>query len=541
MRVRTIAALLVAAAAAGADRVVERDGRIRKGNVSIAPDTGDAVVGSKRIPADQVYLAERDDGTLVYAPDFDARLRGYEYLAAEYLRDACVRVARTALHVCDHYLARKYLERAERAGFSSSETISLKDRVEKLAAKQGGRRAVASARVEKEAASLDGYHAELLAQRAACALDGGTDGARLLREALRLDPKCATALELLRRIAPAEFPVGDARVWLDWHLDLESSGAQVAPRDDPELEAPRVLWRPDLHAVRAAPILLVTPVKESRLVGRCLAHGRPACSVLAQLFRSDAPARVPDRPMTILLFENKDEYMTRTGTGGSVEYPAALEWTAGHYSPADGVSRFYWHADLDAERRIVGTRVHELTHHWLEEQNPRTASTARLPSTPAFWIVEGFAAFMEEGVYDVDTGAWDLFNPRAASLDALDAFRSGKAPLIPWDVLYTLDQARFHTLPVENARSVVLRWELIPRGIPTKRLFYEQAAATCHYLDHAEGGRFRGKLLDYVVDWYDGRRERLGIRTASGVPAAELGKRVEAFARSVAEGWIPAR
>jgi hypothetical protein len=517
--------VLLLASAASADRVVERDGTILSGAAEVAG--GVVRIGGKAIDLEGVCLVERDDGALVYAHDYEARLRGYEYIAQAYLRDEYTKITRECCQVGDFVLARRMLERAEHAGLASREAIALKQRIERDEQKRGGGGDVKSERLLKRAGEIDAHFASVVAERARRELDGGKDGARLLREALRLQPDLAPAAELLARLAPRDFPIGDSRVWLDWHVDLEQAGAKIVTGEAPALERARKLWRKDLHGVHAGEILLLTPVKDPYLVGRCLAHGQLACRVLGELFTTKAPVRTAEGPMLIFLFGSRDEYKSTTGTGGRVEDPLFLEWTAGHYSPGERVSRFFWVADPDAERRLVGTCMHELTHQWIEERNPRVVPSPS-PVQRGYWIVEGFATFMEEGVYDVGTGEYNLYNPRSHSLDVLRAV--DKRNLIPWKDFYALTQADFSRLPGDDQIVVTLRWWLQPHVISLSRMFYEQAGATCQFLFHGEEGRHREALLRYVDSWYDGKGRGMDIKEAFGMSAEELGAKVVAFA-----------
>jgi len=536
MRRAAVAMVLIASAALARDVAVDRDGKIYKGDAEVTLSSSLLVIGRRKIPLTDVHIVEKGDGTLIYAPDLEARLRGYEYLARDHVRDRYVKLVREATQVSDFALARMLLERAERAGLASKEAVKLKIRIERQVARNP-RKAARSARVAKKAVKLHRYFGEMLAQRAQKAFDGGTGGAWLLREALRRVPDSALALELLAKASPGNFPIGDDRTWLEWHLDLESAGARIT-QDEPALLRARRAWRKDLHAVLAEPIVVISPVKDSQLIGRCLAYSRLSCSALKEMFATDAPRRAPTHPLTVFLFSSKEEYLTRSGTGRPVHDAAALEWTTGHYSPSEGISRFYWYTDRDAERRIAGTCVHELTHHWLAEHNPRIAGNARTGDQAGYWVVEGFATLMEEGVFDIDSGKWDLFNPRARSLDVLQSI-AGSRYVIPWDRYYALDQLGFMRLPRDDRITVVMRWRLRPGIMSTTRLFYEQAAATCQFLYHGDGGRHREKLLDYVVNYYAGNKSRLNPRAAFSMSGADLGRRTEQFARSVAAGWTP--
>lgn len=532
---RALFCIALLAAAAPADRVVEREGTVHEGTVVLGAD--EARLGARRIPLRSLLLAERDDGTLLHAPDFDARLRGYRHLADRALRERCLKLAREALQVGDRLLAAELLDRAEAAGLAGRDTGELKLRLLRTAG--GG---VPSDRLRREAAKAAGLFADLLAQRARAAGAADPAGLRLLREALRADPASAAALTLLRERAPADFPAGDARVWLDWQIDLLADGARFAPPATPPLARARAQWRRDLEGIAADPFLLVTPVRDSYVIGRCLAHGRLVDRALASLFPSDAgePTRPPE-PMTVLLFESAQEYETTAGLGREPADPSTLRWTAGHYSPADRVSRFFWLKDRDGERRIVGTCAHELTHQWLEERHPRAARAERVgatPLSPGFWIVEGFATFVEEGVFDLDAGRWDPFDPRARSLDIV-ACLGPETAFLDWSTFYALSQAQFGALGHEAELGCVRQWSFRVEALSRSRLFYEQAAATCHYLFHAHDGDLRARLLRYVDDYYAGNADRLATGAAFGIEPAELGRRVVAFARAVASGWRP--
>ena len=529
---RRLLVLLLAAAAARADVVVDRDGNLLRGTAEVRRDEGAVSVGAKTLPLEQVYLVEDDAGRLLYAPDFEARVRGYEYVANELVRDDYVRVVRAALQVEDVVLASLALERAERAGLANREAASLKTRIDRAA---GGDDEVKSERVHEMLRRVDARYGEFLAERAATALDGGdADGARLLREALRRAPDSETARARLASMAPEAFALGDARAWLDWRLDLEAAGGPHVEGGE-GLTWARAAWRKDVHGIGAGPILLVTPLRESRRVGRCLAFGRLGVRVLEELFATGGAAPDGSAPMLVLLFPDREDYLKTSA--GSAEERSFLEWTAGHYNPREKVSRFYWDDDPDAERRLVGTLVHELSHQWLAERNPRGPPSDRIVPQPGYWIVEGFATFMEEGIYDAATGQWDLFNPRSRSLDVLQAAKPNQ--LIPWDSFYGLSQASFVMLPPDRPTQVNLRWSMRPTIVSARRMFYEQGGATCQFLYHAEGGRHRAKLLAFVGDYYAGKSEAMDPERAFGMDAKELGAKVAAFARSVAGGWRP--
>jgi len=490
------------------------------------------------------YLVEQADGKFVWAPDFTGRIRGYEFMARARLRGTLTRLVKEAAKAKADAVARRYLEAAKAIGLAGKGAASLEKKVRAAERRPKQASPELLKRWEADAARARGLLPELLAERARVEFEKGDQntGLRVLREALRRDAKCAPALALLRKRSPKDFLLGPPDFWLDLHLDLETAGAKVASDEELELKRARYHWRKDVYGLRAGPILLITPIKDTGVVGRCLAYGRMTCRVLGELFAIDTPHKRKKTPLTIHLFESKKEYEAKSGVYHRLEDPEMLKWTSGHYSPTESLSRFFWFKDPTAERRIAATCVHELTHHWLREQSPRYAASQirRRPTTPGHWIVEGFATFMQEGIYDVERGTWSLFNPRSRSLDYVLALARTKT-LIDWKRLYGITPRGFDELGKKDGFGVVSRWMLGKRVISESSVFYKQAAATCLFLYHANDGMYRGRLLDYVAHNYRGQADKMDPVVAFGMTAAELGGRVVRFAQQVAQGWRPKR
>ena len=542
MRTRALLLLLCCAAPAGAERAVDRDGQVLEGDLVLSKSDGTLTEGKHEHSLDTFYVVEKDDGSLLWTPGYRARLRGYELLSHAQQSRILVDLTKQALKAHNARLARSLFEAAQSLGMSGAASESLDKRIVRALKKQRGYDEKASERIQREAASAARLLPLILTERARKALQSEGDkeqGLRLLREALLRIPTHGPANRLLREQAPKDFTLGDARFWLDWHLDLEAHGAESAS-EEVQLSRARRHWRPDVYGLRAGPVLLVTPVKDTRVVGRCVATGHLTCTVLETLFATDKPHAQERGPLTILLYANQEEYMGNLGGYVSKEPPAFLERSAGHYSPSEGLSKFFWHKSRDAERRIVSTCVHELTHHWLRERSPRYSihQVRRGANLPGYWIVEGFATFMEEGRYNLDAGTWSLFNERSRSLDVVDLLASGKKT-IPWGQYYALSQEEWSKLSDEPTITVIPRWALRARRHSLKSFFYKQGAATVHYLYHSGDPELRKALLDYVVNHYTGDDAGMDTRKAFGMSPAELGKRVEAFAHKVAGGWRP--
>jgi hypothetical protein len=534
--VRLALLALLAALPAAAGTVVTPYGAVIHGDVRVEGEEVVVINGKKerRDPKTDFLLVEGDGGRLLYAPHFEARLRGCEYIARGASVALAVKLVEDALFARDSTQARRLLDLAESGGFTGKEAEGLKRRVEDLARKNPTLDAKKAAEVAARIPGIAAVYPDLLVERARA---DETDGLRLLREALRVDPAHGGALALLAERAPKDFPLGPPALWLDWRLDLEAQGARLLPETDRDLLDARRTWRKDVYGVESGQLRILTPVTDTATVGRCLAYGRVACAALADVFRTAAPKERLSKTLLILLYPNMEEYLKHST--GSPERRKHLATTAGHHSPDEQVSRVVWDKHPDAERRTARVFVHELTHHWVADLNPRYSNAElRLINTTAPWLVEGLATFFEEGIYDPESGTWSLFDARASSLDTVLAVAKARK-LLPWTDVYTMDMRQFNALPrqPESAFPVVCRWHLGAMMVTQGNLFYDQSAATVHFLYHGEGGAYRERLLDCVTARYTGKK--IPIEAAFGMTPAELGKKVEAYAESVAKGYRP--
>lgn len=540
---RRLGLLLLACATASAGTLVTQWGAVVRGDVRVEGDVVVLTKGTKerREPVADYLLVEADDGRLLYAPRFEARLRGCEYIARDLRAALASKLVDDALAARDGQLARRCLDLAESSGFTGKEAEALKKRVEDVEKRNPTPDMNKAGAVAARLAGAASIHPDLLVQRARA--DAGDDGLRLLREALRLDPKHAGALALLGERAPKDFPLGSPALWLDWRLDLESRGAAFVPEKEPVLVQQRATWRKDVYGIEAGQIRMLTPVTHTATVGRCLAYGQVACAAMADFFKTPEPRARMSKTLLILLYPTKEEYLKQSVTAGPGEdrERAHLETTAGHHSPAEQVSRVVWDPDPDTERQTARVFVHELAHHWITDLNPRYSNKElQLINVSAPWIVEGIATFFEEGVYDPERGTWSLFDARSASLDTVLAVSKAKR-LLPWKDVYTMDWRGFRQLSrkAEDGVPVVRRWHLGTILLPPGGLFYDQSAATVHFLCHGEGGVHREKLVEYITHRYTGKKDKLAIETAFGMTPDELGAKVLAYAQRVAEGWRP--
>lgn len=550
---RTLASLLLAAALAAADAVVLRDRTILEGAVTKGEKA--LSVAGRTVALDEVLLWEDDAGHALFAPSFEAQMDACRALAVKQRLAECRTRFPEALAAGAVEAARQMLELAAISGLPASEAAEWDARLLHAERKEGAAGAAPDAGT---------VLSELLFRRAKAEIGAGEErqyrGWQLLREALAMDGKNRAALDLLAEIAPEYPPFGQSkegkpdlararRLWLDWQVDVLRGEVRLLGRRAPDMERARNVWRRDLNGVETreegAEIVFLTPIdNRTEILGKCVRYAKITCRALANMFATDQPKRDDNEPLVIYFFESRDEYVTSLGGN-----PMA-RMSLGVYSRSDNISRFFWPETPNATREVRRVFVHELTHHWIERRNPRwhardLSTEEDRHKVPGFWVVEGFATFIEEGRYDIDTFQWSHFSPHASSLGVVAALsRDKERKLIDWERLFGLSQPEAQSEWVAKPGVVATAsrtWGIAPQPFDTGRLFYEQAAAACHYLYWAEDGKYRSRLIDYMTAHYTGHREGTGIETAFGFKPKDLGARIEEFARKVNDGWRPAK
>jgi hypothetical protein len=396
-----------------------------------------------------------------------------------------------------------------------------------------------------ERALLEREHAELLRR----AGDAGTGAfsCRVLRALHERDPESEAVAAMVRSLIPEEAPRSreiDVASWLDF---LEAQAATpvhfIAPPpegkggegfEERALAREIAGWRGDVSGYRTGNLLIVTPPGRPGAVAAALGIGELVCRVLEEMVGEDgATGERPRDPMMLLLYESKESYVTQSQRQRSAP-EIARGWTAGHFDPAEGVSRMFVPEAGEKYANLLEVYAHELTHHWLDARAP-FASTLPAASQPGFWIAEGFPVMLSEFHLDPERGSWDPRNPRASSLDVVA--NATPEQLIPWSRLFSLSQEEFTRLSLRPDRTVPRTWQL---GVTADKceieFFYAQAGAACHFLFRGENETHRAELLQYLRDWYEQRESALDPAGAFGLRAETLGDRVTAFARATSGG-----
>ncbi len=151
------------------------------------------------------------------------------------------------------------------------------------------------------------------------------------------------------------------------------------------------------------------------------------------------------------------------------------------------------------------TLFHELTHQFCYETRPVARQAGRQAN---FWIVEGVACYME---------SLQLQGNRAV-LGGVDADRVQ-------DARHYLYHDRFY-LPLE--RLCALGMSSLQQHPQITKL-YAQAAAWTHLLMHAQGGRYRAVLMEYLDQIFRGRDDPGTLRRLLGRSWQELDAQYRQF------------
>lgn len=311
-------------------------------------------------------------------------------------------------------------------------------------------------------------------------------------------------------LLPREFPGRDAsaRATTWSHVAraiLPSDGVLVA-HDDPAWERARTPpWNEDSFAVRTRNVIVYSRERDPDSLGQCLGDADRTVRVLAGLLPRPAGSPVPGgAPLDVRLHASRAEFLSEADRAG-----AQMAWAAGYYSPGENVSRFYVPRGETAAdplaRNLAHVIVHEVTHHyisarWLgDDAKPAQGD----PLRPGFWIVEGFARFVEDQVVEMERRGERFDDDTVASIEAAAAVAE-QGGLLPMKRFLQASQMQFAQLPAEGVVAVQLRNTLGKVAVTPKSSFYEQAGSLVFFLVNEAGEERRAKVFEYLRAWYAG-------------------------------------
>lgn len=533
-------------------RAVHQDGTTVAGRGSIDADERLLVVeqeGEEELSWNvaDVLVAEDAEGVVRAAADAADCFSGWLALIGEDQLDEYARLAITAGVAKDLPLLEAVIEAAYARGATEAGMRRAEVYLGKLRRASGSKVDTDRAdRVRREWAELRAAEASELWRRYHALPDGTPHGFRidLLRRLGELTPDAAELrAEIVARL-PENMPLGEpflATQWLDFLETLGEIDVEFLPapkEDHPDITpTERTLgmlshtWRPDVVGLRSGQLLAVTTLKNPGPVARMLSLGELVCSHLEQQFAGGPKEREDRYPLTLLVFENQDDYVKALEERPGMPVAPHVRLSAGVYSPSEELSRVFIPEGEDAFRRAMSTFAHELTHQWIEQRCPgfSTAQTVGVQRGEGYWVVEGMAEWMAAQVYDLRHRTLRL-NPTNDDLDL--AAQLAPDDRMPWSELVSLTHAGVFKPPRGTPVTVRSRYRL-GGGWMVDRVnrFYGQSSAVVQYLMHAEDGRHRRALLDYVVLRYTGRTP--DFQAHFGLHPESLGRAVVEWAKEI--------
>jgi hypothetical protein len=321
--------------------------------------------------------------------------------------------------------------------------------------------------------------------------------------------------------------------WVQWARALLAAEASVVEPDDPAWQrVSREWWAPDKGlAFRTRDLLFFSRSTDPAVVGPCLSRGQAAVRGLHQLLGVADPVRPAgdDERLIVLLHEKRTDYLTEAAARG-----AAIAGTAGYFSPAENVSRFFVpdagaaaDGEVDLGRGLFKVLAHELTHHYIEARwAPRLGPPDAVDRSrqPGFWVVEGIAQFMGDQIVDSDTRGLTFEDPGVLSV-SLCARLDTKGRLPAFRSFVDLDQAGFAALgELQDVTASDRRIDRVFK-LSEKNVFYEQSATLAFFMHNARGEEGRRALVEYLRRYYLRRQTReswkvLGFETADELETA---------------------
>lgn len=542
--------------------VVFADGAVSSGDIEVDPAKRTILRPSgtvkKQIPLDDVVLLLDKDKRVLHAAGVDAAIHGADILSMAVAADAIAKLAQDAVAAGDLSLADELLDEARISGASDG-AIAAAQKIRDAADKKAPTADAAKiAAVKDELRSIERSAADRLWKMYGSLPETASSGLRfdLLRRVFAADPAHPGASDLVKSLVPKEVTAGATfrgSEWVDFaEVAMRSKFAYVAAPDPKSTASPTNIqreigalaadWkRSDIAGFQSDRLLVIAPTSWPGRLARCIAIGEFTCEILETMFSKGPNVRSTKQPMIVQIYESRKEFLARQIDRVPKELKAAaaaeVSKIAGYFDAKDDRSRFYLAEDDEEFRQVMTTTAHELTHHWILDRCPliKTTDWSKSFQSPGYWIVEGFATFIEEMRFDLRNRRWNPFNARAHSLDVVA--NADESQILPWRDFYILPNAAMPKLLNAQFPPVALRTRLGGAALVNGgNMFYAQASATCHYLWHADGGKYRDKLFEIVGRHYLGQTTPMEIQEVLGVPADKFGERVQAWAKAVIGG-----
>ena len=182
-------------------------------------------------------------------------------------------------------------------------------------------------------------------------------------------------------------------------------------------------------------------------------------------------------------------------------------------------------------RDFYSTLTHELTHHYIESKWARGGGR-RSTNTPGYWVVEGFARFIEDQALEMGRRELKFDDRTGLCLDV--AARLGeKRALLPFTRLLNATRAEFGKLDAKPRVNIRPRRLLRTLEMSEVNIFYDQAGSLVFFLLNHDDPERRAALIRYLRAHYDGKAPRNGWRALGFWSADTLSMEYRRFLRGL--------
>lgn len=507
--------------------LIRADGRFLVGKAS-ALDGGRwrfEPEGGKSVDLDAAAVALVDDGKEVkrVGEELAVFRACWSHLAQGHV-DALVSIEEKYRDAKLYEDAARLVEEARASGLPAAKADELTNAIAgKPSAKLGATSAARKACVEFENSTRSKDAAAILDAAKWCAAhDSKTAASVLFARAAAASPASPPDPALLEKWMPESFdPHGSdedkVKAWTTWSQALLPSGATFPVLDDSTQRRVSVTkFGHDAIILRSRNVLMLSRELDPGVMGACMERAEAAIRALQKLLGPSPAGLRDDVPLEIHMHKTRAEYLSDRIVGDT-----PMVWSAGCYSPSDGISRFYSTQEGDEGDPLAHTLhevlAHEITHHYVDRRWIRESH--RQPVS-GYWMVEGFAEFVAGQAVEMGRVGEAFDDPTVSALDrAGAAARAGQ--LLPVQYLMELDQPRFQKeLEGGQFGPVELHHSLKAAFMDKRAVFYAEATALTFFVMNRCGDKGRATYAGWLAKHYRGEAlqepwKELGLESLS--------------------------
>lgn len=218
------------------------------------------------------------------------------------------------------------------------------------------------------------------------------------------------------------------------------------------------------------------------------------------------PAAIPKKNV-VHYYRNREEYLEALRR----ETDQRVDMTRGLYFPRTGIAFFFYDPDYQDD----STLYHEATHQLLSGSRPQIGEVGM---TGNFWIIEGFACYMESFRRDGDR--YSVGDPNNGRIQAARSH-------------FITD--RYYLAFRQFIRLGMLKYQQFPDA--QLKMNYSQGAALTHFFMHYDDGRYRQALIEHLSQMYSPnkavRESPEPLEEMIGIDAEEIDRQYTSYIRDV--------